>query len=78
MLYTFYDNAAPEPMTPAHAELQSNAPAAPDATFNLQRLGRPIKLSAWATFYHAKPAVQTINHPFDQRIRDFFRHIPES
>jgi len=52
-------------MTPIHTKLQPNTLAALNAAFNSQSLSGLIKLSTWKAFYHTKPTIQAINHPFD-------------
>jgi hypothetical protein len=65
-------------VTPAHTELELNTFAALNTAVDSQRLAGSVKSAAREAFYHAKPAIQTVKHSFNECVSIGLRNVPEA
>ena len=77
-MFVLPDNdAAPEPVLPAHAELQPEAAATLDAAVDPKALCSPVKAAPGEAFYHTEAAIEAVHHPPDQRIGHLLFDVPK-
>jgi len=72
------NDTPPEPVSPAHAELQAKALPTLDASLDPQPLRRAVELPTRETLHDAEAAVKAVDHPLDQGICRFLRQAPKA
>ena len=77
MRTSFYDDPAPEPMSPSHTKRQPQATTTSDTTVDLQGLVLPVKMPASKTFDYAETTVKTVEHSLNQSVSLLLIQVPK-